>query len=95
MSDKEIISAVVKGIVGGVWFDENDDVPVYLVDQKDIKYLAGLIEQERKSRTFSSAYFIVLNFIKDNVDTFKLFGISNQGNSWISYNNIRVLGDSD
>ena len=54
MSDKEIISAVVKGIVGGVWFDENDDVPVYLVDQKDIKYLAGLIEQERKSRTFSS-----------------------------------------
>lgn len=91
MSDKEIISAVVKGIVGGVWFDENDDVPVYLVDQKDIKYLAGLIEQERKSRTFSSAYFIVLNFIKDNVDTFKLFGISNQGNSWISYNNIRVL----
>lgn len=95
MSDKEIISAVVKGIVSGVWFDENDGVPVYLVDQEDIKYLAGLIEQERKSRTFSSAYFIVLNFIKDNVDTFKLFGISNQGNSWISYNNIRVLGDSD
>jgi len=95
MSDKEIISAVVKGIVSGVWFDENDGVPAYLVDQEDIKYLAGLIEQERKSRTFSSAYFIVLNFIKDNVDTFKLFGISNQGNSWISYNNIRVLGDSD
>lgn len=95
MADKEIIFAVVKGIVSDVWFDENDGVPMYLVGQEDIKYLAGLIEQERKSRTFSSAYFIVLNFIKDNADTFKLFGISNQGNSWISYNNIRVLGDSD
>ena len=29
MSDKEIISAVVKGIVSGVWFDENDDVNYY------------------------------------------------------------------